>query len=86
MDDLICGKRCDCARDQRPINGAASSLIGCMQQTVAASTGALVAHALGATAWPLVIGIAVPGTAALAIWAATRRVRERAIGSGHGRD
>ena len=55
--------------------GAASSLIGCVQQTVAASTGALVAHALGETAWPLVIGIAVPGMAALAIWAVTRRVR-----------
>ena len=62
--------------------GAASSLIGCVQQAVAASTGALVAHALGATAWPLVIGIAVPGTAALAIWAATRGVRAT---SGSGR-
>jgi DHA1 family bicyclomycin/chloramphenicol resistance-like MFS transporter len=59
--------------------GAASSLIGCVQQSVAASTGALVAHALGATAWPLVIGIAVPGTAALAIWAMTRG-RRRVIG------
>jgi DHA1 family bicyclomycin/chloramphenicol resistance-like MFS transporter len=64
--------------------GAASSLIGCVQQSVAASTGALVAHALGDTAWPLVIGIALPGTAALAIWAATRGVRGRA-GSGRGR-
>jgi DHA1 family bicyclomycin/chloramphenicol resistance-like MFS transporter len=63
--------------------GAASSLIGCVQQSVAASTGALVAHALGDTAWPLVIGIAAPGTAALAIWAATRGVRGRA-GSGRG--
>jgi DHA1 family bicyclomycin/chloramphenicol resistance-like MFS transporter len=61
--------------------GAASSLFGCVQQAVAASTGVLVAHALGATAWPLVIGIAVPGTAALAIWAATRGVRAK-IGSG----
>jgi DHA1 family bicyclomycin/chloramphenicol resistance-like MFS transporter len=55
--------------------GAASSLIGCVQQSVAASTGVLVAHALGDTAWPLVIGIALPGTAALAIWTATRGVR-----------
>ena len=54
---------------------AASSLIGCVQQTVAASTGALVTHALGETAWPLVIGIAVPGAAALVIWAGTRGVR-----------
>jgi DHA1 family bicyclomycin/chloramphenicol resistance-like MFS transporter len=64
--------------------GAASSLIGCVQQAVAASTGVLVAHALGATAWPLVIGIAVPGTAALAIWAATRDVRGKG-GSGRGK-
>jgi DHA1 family bicyclomycin/chloramphenicol resistance-like MFS transporter len=64
--------------------GAASSLIGCVQQSVAASTGALVAHALGETAWPLVIGIALPGMAALAIWAATRGVRAKA-GSGRGR-
>ena len=64
--------------------GAASSLIGCVQQSVAASTGALVAHALGATAWPLVIGIALPGFAALVIWATTRGVRGRA-GSGRGR-
>jgi DHA1 family bicyclomycin/chloramphenicol resistance-like MFS transporter len=63
--------------------GAASSLIGCVQQSVAATTGALVAHALGATAWPLVIGIAVPGAAALAIWAVTRGMRRRA-GSGRG--
>jgi len=61
--------------------GAASSLIGAVQQTVAAATGALVAHALGATAWPLVIGIAVPGALTLAIWAMTRAVRARG-GSG----
>jgi DHA1 family bicyclomycin/chloramphenicol resistance-like MFS transporter len=64
--------------------GAASSLVGCVQQSVAASTGALVAHALGDTAWPLVIGIAVPGTAALAIWAATRGVRARGGSGPHG--
>ena len=64
--------------------GAASSLIGCVQQSVAATTGALVAHALGETAWPLVIGIALPGFAALAIWAGTRRVRGES-GSGRGR-
>ncbi len=59
--------------------GAASSLIGVVQQTVAATTGALVAHALGATAWPLVIGIAVPGAITLAIWAATREARGRSL-------
>jgi MFS transporter, DHA1 family, multidrug resistance protein len=59
--------------------GAASSVIGAVQQTVAASTGALVAHALGTTAWPLVIGIAIPGCASLAIWAVTRGVRTRPL-------
>jgi DHA1 family bicyclomycin/chloramphenicol resistance-like MFS transporter len=64
--------------------GAASSLIGCIQQTVAASTGALVAHALDATAWPLVIGVAVPGCASLAVWALTRGVRMRSMASRSG--
>jgi DHA1 family bicyclomycin/chloramphenicol resistance-like MFS transporter len=62
--------------------GAASSLIGVVQQTVAATTGALVAQALGRTAWPLVIGIAVPGALTFAIWAATGAARAR---SGSGR-
>lgn len=48
--------------------GAVSSLIDYLQP-FAALTGALVAHAVGATAWPLVIRIALPGVAALAIWA-----------------
>lgn len=64
--------------------GAASSLIGAVQQTVAATTGALVAQALGLTAWPLVIGIAVPGALTFAIWAATRAARTRS-GSGRAR-
>ena len=64
--------------------GAASSLIGIVQQTVAATTGTLVAQALGATAWPLVIGIAVPGVLTLVIWAATRAARARG-GSGRAR-
>jgi DHA1 family bicyclomycin/chloramphenicol resistance-like MFS transporter len=55
--------------------GAASSLIGCAQQSVAAATGALVGQSLGATAWPLVWGVAVAGGVALAVWAATRNVR-----------
>jgi DHA1 family bicyclomycin/chloramphenicol resistance-like MFS transporter len=64
--------------------GAASSLIGVVQQTVAATTGALVGQALGATAWPLVIGIAVPGALTFVIWAMTRNARLRS-GSGRGR-
>ena len=55
--------------------GAASSLIGAVQQACAATTGAVVVRALGATAWPLVIGIAVPSVLVLAVWATTRQVR-----------
>jgi len=55
--------------------GAASSFIGFVQQTLAAACGALVGQSLGATAWPLAIGIAVPGVLTLAIWAVTRKVR-----------
>ena len=52
---------------------------------VAAATGALVGQSLGATAWPLVLGIAVPGCVAFCVWAATRRVRaDRRSGSGRG--
>jgi MFS transporter, DHA1 family, multidrug resistance protein len=68
--------------------GAASSLIGAVQQTVAASMGVLVVHALAATAWPLAIGIAIPGGASLAIWAVTKEARVRSAaprrGSGRG--
>jgi len=62
--------------------GAASSLIGCLQQAVAASTGALVAHAIGATAWPLTIAIALGGGLSFIIWMATRRVRSAAARRG----
>jgi len=55
--------------------GAASSLIGCVQQSVAAATGALVGQSLGATAWPLVWGVAIPGVITLAVWAMTRAAR-----------
>lgn len=59
--------------------GAASSLIGVVQQSVAAIVGALVAHELGATAWPLVIGIAIPGAITFAIWATTRKARVKSL-------
>ena len=55
--------------------GAASSFVGCVQQTVGALVGAIVGHALGATAWPMVLGIAVPGGLTLLPWLATRKMR-----------
>ena len=58
--------------------GAASSLLGFIQQSVAARCGASVGALLGHSAWPLAAGVAVPGCATLALWLATRGVRGRA--------
>lgn len=56
--------------------GAASSLIGFVQQTSAAVAGAVVGHTLGRTAWPLAIAVATLGCATLLVWAISRNVRE----------
>jgi DHA1 family bicyclomycin/chloramphenicol resistance-like MFS transporter len=56
--------------------GAASSLVGALQQTSGALVGAIVGHLLGRTAWPLVAAIAIMGCLALALWALTRDVRK----------
>jgi len=57
--------------------GAASSLVGFVQQTSAAMLGAVVGHTLGETAWPMALPIAAMGCLALILWTMTRRVRER---------
>ena len=57
--------------------GAASSFLGSVQQTVGAIVGAIVGHSLGASAWPMVIGIAIAGCLTLLLWLATRSVRTR---------
>ncbi|MGE0565456.1 MAG: multidrug effflux MFS transporter [Pseudolabrys sp.] len=59
--------------------GAASSLLGFIQQSVAAIVGAVVGLALGANAWPLAIAIALMGCLALLLWAMTRDVRTRMV-------
>ena len=59
--------------------GAASSLLGLVQQTAAAVLGAVIGHTLGQTAWPLAVCVAVAGCLALAIWAATRKIRAAAL-------
>ena len=59
--------------------GAASALLGFVQQSAAALCGALVGALLGATAWPLAGIIAVMGCATLALWIATRALRARAV-------
>lgn len=57
--------------------GAASSLLGFIQQSVAAVCGAIVGVLLGQSAWPLAASVAVAGCATLALWIATRGVRNR---------
>jgi MFS transporter, DHA1 family, multidrug resistance protein len=62
--------------------GAASALLGFVQQSTAALCGALVGALLGTSAWPLVGAVAVMGCASLVLWIVTRALRVRA-GSQH---
>ena len=55
--------------------GAASSLIGFVQQICAALLGAFVGHMLGQSAWPLAGTLAATGCLALAVWAGSRNLR-----------
>ena len=55
--------------------GAASSLFGFVQQSIAAVCGAVVGLSLGRSAWPLAAAVATMGCATLLLWLATRRVR-----------
>jgi MFS transporter, DHA1 family, multidrug resistance protein len=55
--------------------GAASSLLGFVQQSVAALCGAVVGALIADNAWPLAITIAIAGCSTLAIWLMTRRLR-----------
>jgi DHA1 family bicyclomycin/chloramphenicol resistance-like MFS transporter len=58
--------------------GAASSLFGFTQQTLAAVCGAAVGWFLGQSAWPLATGVAAMGCATLSLWVTTRELRARA--------
>jgi len=57
--------------------GAASALLGFIQQIVAALSGAVVGWLLGENAWPLAVAVAAMGCATLVIWMATRALRAR---------
>jgi DHA1 family bicyclomycin/chloramphenicol resistance-like MFS transporter len=57
--------------------GTASSLVGLVQQSFAALTGAVVGHLIGLTAWPLAGAMALMGTLSLLVWTLTRSVRRR---------
>jgi MFS transporter, DHA1 family, multidrug resistance protein len=56
--------------------GAASSLIGLVQQLLAAILGAILGHMIGASAWPLAVAVVAVGLTAIVIWALTRRIRQ----------
>jgi DHA1 family bicyclomycin/chloramphenicol resistance-like MFS transporter len=58
--------------------GAASALLGFVQQSVASLCGAIVGALLGASAWPLAAAVAFTGCMSLLLWVATRAVRARA--------
>jgi DHA1 family bicyclomycin/chloramphenicol resistance-like MFS transporter len=58
--------------------GAASALLGFIQQTAAALCGAVVGWLLGQSAWPLAAAVAAMGCASLLLWITTRALRARA--------
>jgi DHA1 family bicyclomycin/chloramphenicol resistance-like MFS transporter len=58
--------------------GAASSLLGFIQQSAAALCGAVVGWLLGESAWPLAAAVAVMGCATLLLWISTRALRRTA--------
>jgi DHA1 family bicyclomycin/chloramphenicol resistance-like MFS transporter len=58
--------------------GAASALLGFVQQSAAALCGAVVGALLGTSAWPLAAAVAAMGCATLGLWILTRALRARA--------
>jgi DHA1 family bicyclomycin/chloramphenicol resistance-like MFS transporter len=58
--------------------GAASALVGFVQQSLAALCGAAVGALLGTSAWPLAGAVAGMGCATLGLWILTRALRARA--------
>ena len=59
--------------------GAASSLLGFIQQSVSAVVGVVIGHMLGDSAMPMAAGVAICGCITLAIWVTTRGVRARGL-------
>jgi len=57
--------------------GAASALLGFVQQAIAALCGVTVGHFLGASAWPLASAVACMGSVTLLLWIGTRGLRAR---------
>jgi DHA1 family bicyclomycin/chloramphenicol resistance-like MFS transporter len=63
--------------------GAASSLLGFLQQTGAALCGVIVGQLLGDSAWPMAVAVALTGVASLILWMTTRGIRQRALQGHH---
>jgi MFS transporter, DHA1 family, multidrug resistance protein len=59
--------------------GTAASLLGLVQQTVAAIVAAVVGNYLGGSAWPVAGVVVAMGCLSFLIWALTRRLRARAL-------
>ncbi len=57
--------------------GAASALLGFIQQSASALCGAVVGWLLGQSAWPLAAAVAAMGFASLLLWISTRAIRAR---------
>jgi DHA1 family bicyclomycin/chloramphenicol resistance-like MFS transporter len=57
--------------------GAASALLGFVQQSGAALCGVAVGHWLGDSAWPLASAVALMGSVSLLLWIGTRTLREQ---------
>ena len=55
--------------------GAASALLGFVQQSMASLCGAIVGSLLGNSAWPLAVAVACTGGATLTLWLSTRGLR-----------
>jgi DHA1 family bicyclomycin/chloramphenicol resistance-like MFS transporter len=59
--------------------GAASSLLGFLQQGGAALCGVIVGQLLGDSAWPMAAAVALTGVASLVLWLTTRGIRQSAL-------
>nr|AAP58506.1 putative major facilitator subfamily transport protein [uncultured Acidobacteriota bacterium] len=59
--------------------GAASSLLGFLQQGVSAVVGIIIGHMLGDSAMPMAAGVAMCGAITFMIWLTTRGVRARGL-------
>jgi MFS transporter, DHA1 family, multidrug resistance protein len=59
--------------------GAASSLLGFVQQAAASLLAAAIGFTLGASAWPMAAAIAVMGCLTLALWVVSRNARREQV-------